>query len=473
MNLKNIIIIVLLITPCFSNNSPFAQGTDFSLYNIEQRNQIKSIVGPYQKLNKSTKLAYKSYLESYWDIAYTILSPSMYEKEKKVLNNKKPISAKKRHIIDQLYIYNAKKIANLNNTKLILKPVKKDPSIECETLQLNYCNTYFSFDIPKKLKNINLLLYDEESIANYWYKVPTKDVEYLIDQILYNCNKKRINDWGLIEITNIISNMLFDDKNEQIFFSWLLFGYMNYDIKLGRWNHELYLLYHFNEIIFEKEYVVINGKPYYSISEPLPSAIETYYNDFNYEIFAFDLSFTESPLFNEDLEKKNYNFIYNDKLINLDLHINKSLIEFFKNYPSCHIKIGLNSIISESLSDDLARDIIPIIKNMTDKEKINFLLYLTNTITGYKLDQFNFKKQKQLFPDEYLFYDYSDCEDKVIFFVALVRLLTDIPTIATIYNNHIATALQIRMVRGVNTNYLGLKYYLADPSYPNTKVGFE
>jgi hypothetical protein len=94
------------------------------------------------------------------------------------------------------------------------------------------------------------------------------------------------------------------------------------------------------------------------------------------------------------------------------------------------------------------------------------------TAFEYKTDPEQFGREKPLFPDETLFYPFSDCEDRAILFAYLVRHMLGLDVVALDYPGHIATAVMFSTdIAGDSIVFHGKKYIICDPTYVNADVG--
>ena len=120
----------------------------------------------------------------------------------------------------------------------------------------------------------------------------------------------------------------------------------------------------------------------------------------------------------------------------------------------------------------MIREIEPKIRGLTEVEAVNFLLRLTQKSFEYKRDPEQFGYEKVLFPEETLYYPYSDCEDRAIFFSYLIKHLTPLKIVGIKYSNHLATAVAFSTpIQGDSFNYNGKRYTITDPTYINANVG--
>lgn len=100
------------------------------------------------------------------------------------------------------------------------------------------------------------------------------------------------------------------------------------------------------------------------------------------------------------------------------------------------------------------------------------LLNFVQTAFAYRTDDEQFGYERPLFPDETLYYPYSDCEDRAILYTVLVRELLGLDVVLLHYPNHLATA--VALGNDVPGDYLtldGRKYLVCDPTYINAGIG--
>jgi hypothetical protein len=113
-----------------------------------------------------------------------------------------------------------------------------------------------------------------------------------------------------------------------------------------------------------------------------------------------------------------------------------------------------------------------IIKGKTELEAVNIILRFTQTSFKYKTDQEQFKYEKVLFPEETLYYPYSDCEDRSIMFSYLVTKLLGLKVVAVKYSDHLASAVEFSTkIKGDGFKYKNHYYTISDPTYINANVG--
>ena len=90
----------------------------------------------------------------------------------------------------------------------------------------------------------------------------------------------------------------------------------------------------------------------------------------------------------------------------------------------------------------------------------------------YKTDFDQFGYEKFYFPEDILFYPYSDCEDRAIFFSYLVKTLLKLDVVGLDYKTHVATAIKFNS--NINGDYVLInneRYIICDPTYIGASAG--
>ena len=101
---------------------------------------------------------------------------------------------------------------------------------------------------------------------------------------------------------------------------------------------------------------------------------------------------------------------------------------------------------------------------MGQKKGIDYLMKFTRYAFLYQNDEENFGKEKRLSPEETLFSNYSDCDDRVALFFYLVKEIYNVPMIALLYPTHITMAVQFDKPVGDPIVYNGKIYNICEPT---------
>ena len=134
-------------------------------------------------------------------------------------------------------------------------------------------------------------------------------------------------------------------------------------------------------------------------------------------------------------------FEYDQHSYTIPITINRDIISYFEFYPLTDLPILFSASLSPTTYQQLASALQPFLVEMTELEAVNFLLRLVQTAFDYKTDQDQFDREKYMIPDEIFFYEYSDCDDRSIFFATIVRDILGLDVVGLRYSRHLAVAV--------------------------------
>ena len=154
----------------------------------------------------------------------------------------------------------------------------------------------------------------------------------------------------------------------------------------------------------------------------------------------FDVAISESHL----IKSKT-----NDS-ISVDLKFNTNLMNFYFSYPQSHSNNDEMTkwivYASTPLSEDIKKQLYPVLKEKingkNEIEAANVLIGFVQTAFEYQLDDLVWGQDRPFFPEETLFYPFSDCEDRSALFTTLIRDLLGLETVLLYYPGHLATAVK-------------------------------
>ncbi len=368
---------------------------------------------------------------------------------------------------------NIRPIKQVRTKGLVKKTVKllsKDKLVGISffgtTSQIAYNNKY----------NFQLHTISKNSIADFWQEFSRKDYRPLIKQFEFHFGNMQLNDWAKYKFVYKMGMKFYGQNNKANLFTWFMLTKLGLDVKVGYNSNNIYLMSAISHKLYQVSYFNINSKRYYVL---VPggrakgiSNIRTYKS--NYSRNLRQLSFKmDKPLKLNNLKiLKKYSFKYYNKTHNLNTIVNKNLIDFYSSYPQSDYRIYFDSKVSNMTRGRLLAGLRKIIDGKKEVEAVNILLRFVQTGFGYKTDQQQFKYEKVLFPEETLYYKYSDCEDRTILFTYLVKNLLNLETIGLKYKDHIASAVALNSkIKGDGYKVNGKLYYVADPTFVNANIG--
>ena len=231
----------------------------------------------------------------------------------------------------------------------------------------------------------------------------------------------QLNDWGKFDLIDNTSKQLFNNKNDQALFIFFILNHWGMEAKVGKINEEIALLIPFQNIIYKKSFLLLNKNKYYIMNDVPDGLIQTFEQKFSNSNKILDLKLLKSPNLGADYTTNNLIFKkYNTRL---EINFNKSLIAFNKHYPLTDLNIFFTAKVDPITENNIIKNLYPLLKDKNELEAVNILLDFVENSFEYKTDFDQFGYEKFYFPEDILFYPYSDCEDRAIFFSYLVITL--------------------------------------------------
>lgn len=355
----------------------------------------------------------------------------------------------------------------------------KEPVDRSLIHQLNYFNSELLVVYNETL-NISLTEpVSKESVAEYWKKLSGTNYLISLKRASNLRNKLKLNDWGYCKLLFDIGKQIDQNKrNESYLFTWFMLIKSGFMARVGYEQNKVYLLISTNNRLFDVPYFRFSNQEdkFYVLlfdEEKQPEGeIFTYQDDYPNILHKLSFNFLSVPELGNQLIKKEIDFIYKGKRFLIPFECNKSLIDFYKFYPYTDLDVYFHSEISSESKNELLNNLKPFIDSLNEKDAVNFLLHFVQDATGYKTDKEQFGREKPFFPEESLYYPYSDCEDRAVFFTYLVRSLLNLKVVGLDYPDHVATAVRFNTnVTGDYIDYNNQKYLICDPTYLGASIG--
>ncbi len=371
------------------------------------------------------------------------------------------------------------------------KPIVKKPDITVFVPPVK-------FDKPKVLKNFKTvkfefystpvnMQYDIKSafyigkinkrvIAKYWDIMSQTKYKKLLTQINQTSDKLNLNDWAKYQLIHKLGNEIYDDENIANLFTWFILVKMNHDTKVGYSRDKIYLLSTMKHKLFQIAFFNLKKKKYYILTPNgkvgKVGSIYTYAGDYPKADQGLSFNMNKEIKFYNNIKQKDLKFKYEGKGYSINTKYSEDLISFYKTFPQSDYNIYFDTKNSTALSSTILVKLAPLLKGKSEIEAVNLLLRFVQTSFKYKTDQKQFDYEKVMFPEETIFYPYSDCEDRSIMFSYLVKNILGLDVVGVKYVDHLATAVAFSSnVSGSNFKYNNKKYTISDPTYINANAG--
>jgi hypothetical protein len=456
----------LIFTAIFFSSFAFASDYD---------DWLKSQNQQYNNYKKTIDEEFSSMLKKDWEAFELMKNPTPYKKPKpiKLPTIKKIVNLPKKEIIKSPKI--TSKPIPKKKIKVIKKITQVRPKENFSLAKFKFYNNNITIQYDKNIK-FNLRKIDQISISNYWEILSKSSHQILLKQIDTISKQFSLNDWAKYQLIYKLGTTIYQDKNIANLFSWFVLSKLNYDTKVGYSENNIYLLSTIKHKVYQVAFLNIKNQKYYILTQKgrLQSIKPIYTYIQNYPQANKKLSFESNKpikLYNNIKEKK-LSFSYDNQKYTINVKYSKELIEFYKTFPQSDYEVYFDSKKSPILSNTLLSSLQKVIKNKSELEAANILLRFTQTAFRYKTDPEQFKYEKVLFPEETIFYPYSDCEDRSIMFSFLVKNLLNLDVVGIKYKDHLCTAVRFNSkVKGDNFIKDGKIYTISDPTYINANIG--
>jgi hypothetical protein len=315
----------------------------------------------------------------------------------------------------------------------------------------------------------------EDGIGLYWTNACKTNFSALINQLLQYKNMLGLNDWGYyLLVKQTAQKITLPDPNAQHLLTWFLLTRSGYRAKISYADDKTSIIIPTDQILYGMNYLTINQVNYYFLDPIGSNVIHSYARDYPDATRLFNFNIEKALNLGNTSEEKVFSFTYVDKTFQVKVDLNQDVIAFYKDYPLVNMNVYFDAAVERMAVESLGESLLPLLKPMSEAEKVNFLLKFVQTAFPYKVDQEQFGKEKYFFAEELFYYPYSDCEDRSVLFAFLVEELLNMKVIGLGYDGHVATAVHFSDQAGVEGSYFIFrndKFIVADPTFINAPAG--
>lgn len=359
-----------------------------------------------------------------------------------------------------------------------ISPIKEKTSPKEITVDISYCGTECRVRMDNTVK-INLSDCSNDNLSEMWSKLSEDGVmNNTIRDCLYLRESKNLCDWAYLNLLSTFAKAVYEESNEATLLTSFIYCQSGYNMRLGRKDNRIYLLYASKHGIYDIAYFKINDTNYYPFeceqkqleicNAPYPQEKPLSLLITNNQKFKYQASDTRT------LTSKQY------PDIQVLVQVNKNLIDFYNTYPTSEIDgnfmtrwtMYANTPLDEHVKEKLYPALMDKINGLSQLEAVNKLLNWVQTAFVYEYDDKVWGHDRAFFAEETLYYPYCDCEDRSILFTRLVRDLLRLKTILVFYPGHLASA--VCFTDNVSGDYIllnGKHYVITDPTYIGAPVG--
>jgi hypothetical protein len=450
------------------------------LYANEYESWLKQQQSSFHAFKKSHDEAFLQTLKKDWEAFQSMYDISNYDKPKPKTLPK----VKEQTHLPQTIINNSKPVEIRTAITAKPKAIKKEPLVTKKraVLPFGYKTAQFDFYAQNITINYNkdiaflITQVNKNAIANYFERLSKVNTNDVIEQINAYTQRLNLNDWAQYLLIHQLGQTIYKTQNMANLFSWYVLTKLHYDVKVGYSNNHIYLLSNVAHRLFQVAFFNLDSKKYYVLSPKgrvgKINNMYTYKTNHAQATKALSFEFKKPLKLNFNQRSQSMSFMFKEQKQTLQVQYSLDLVDFYKTFPQSDYAIYLNEQNSQEILDTLQAQLAQMLKGKTEAQAVNMLLRFVQTAFEYKTDLEQFSYEKVLFPQETLFYPYSDCEDRTILFSLLVRNLLHLNTVAVKYNDHLIAAVEFSTPIDANGFTHENKHYIfADPTYINANIG--
>jgi hypothetical protein len=361
--------------------------------------------------------------------------------------------------------------------KPVVKPMPAAPAPSGKTIGIKFFGQSLKFSYDPKLKvNLNSRI-DEKAMSDYWSSVSRANFEPLLKQIEAQREPLQLNDWAYAMLVHEVASQIYPHQNnERAMLSWFIMTKAGYNARIAYDSRRVYLLLPSQQQLFAAPYFTFDNVRYYALGfdgkKQQLGRVFTYDGQYPGASKRLDMRLTHALNTLRTENNRVLKFSYNGKTYSVRVAYDKETVRFFETYPQMDIRLYFAADVNRATGNPILQQLKKIVEGHSEKDAVNILLRFVQTAFKYKTDEGQFGTENYLFPEETLYYPYSDCEDRSVFFAWLVRNLLGLEVVGLDYPGHIATAVKFREnVVGDAIRYNNQRYVIADPTYINARAG--
>jgi hypothetical protein len=344
-------------------------------------------------------------------------------------------------------------------------------------IQVDYFGTRLSFYYDPAFKHLGLQPLSKTALSRFWSELSKLDYEPLVEQIDNQAKALQLNDWGYAVMTNAITQRIYpESNNKQALLTWFLLTKAGYNSRVAYDQRQVYLLLPSEQQMFYVTFFRFDNERYYAVSfdgkRIKPGKVYTYDGHYPGAVKKLDMRIRKRAPMAENPEKRDLSFNYGGKHYAIEARYDPSRIDYLNTYPQLELQAYFLSKVGQVADSPLLQQLATAVDGMTELEAVNFLLKFVQHAFEYRTDEQQFGEENFLFPEETLYYPYSDCEDRSVLFAWLVTKLLDLEVVGLNYPGHVAAAVHLKQpVAGEYVMFNGKKFTVTDPTYFNATAG--
>ncbi len=319
---------------------------------------------------------------------------------------------------------------------------------------------------------------EHQTIARAWdiYRQDKvmKDVFRSLQSLVMVYN---LNDWFTFELVKNYTESTCKNSASRMLLQHFLLVNMGYDVRLASCGNKLLLLVPFKQQVYERSYLVIDGKKYYAFFDDSTNKAQ------NAGVYTCRLPNETDKGRNMDLTIRGgtleiktgvaHGFSMSDGKISVKGSVDTGTMEAIRRYPQMDILFYAMSTIDSSFHQSLLAQVKDQIQGCSERDAVARILHFVQYAFDYATDGEQHGYEKPYFIEENFYYPKNDCEDRAILFAFLVHNLLGLDVHLVHYPGHECTAVNFTAVQMTGDGYMykGKAFYICDPTYIGASIG--
>ena len=355
-----------------------------------------------------------------------------------------------------------------------IAPIEVKPSVFEKYVDCKVFGTPLKvrYDATRK---VTLAAVSENAVADAIEKMAGEQADKLIVDCIAIRDSKSLSDWAYINMLKEITTAIYGSySNSAVLLMAYIYMQSGYKMRLATNNDRLYMLYASEHTLFGKDYYVLDGYKFYSLDE-LPQQLNICKAAWPAEE-TLSLLIAGNQHFDAKTDKEKRVASTKYKELDVNVKVNNNLLNFYSTYPKSMLNNNLLSTwamyANVPMDSSVVAQVYPTLKaqvdGLSELEAVNKLLHFVQTGLVYKYDNEVWGCDRPFFPEESLYYDYADCEDRSILFTRLVRDLLDVEAVLIYVPGHLLSA--VRLTDDIKGEFIlvdGRKFMLCEPTCLN------
>ena len=346
-------------------------------------------------------------------------------------------------------------------------------STQMRDYSVEFYGRRLSVAFPARVAGIVLSGISERQVAHYWKRL----LESHVDRCVASLDRQRrdlyLNDWGFFDLIRHFSATVYPGRaNEQAVLSVFLLDALHYDARVGRMGDRLVMLINTGSLLYETNYVEIDGARYYVFGDMQRTGrLYTYERQMSRADRPIDMHLFHSPRLGGALSANAFSSSLAGHTV--AVRVNQPLMDFYANYPPTELSIYATAALEEAFAASIERELRLLVKGKSVSDALNTLLLFMQQGFKYQTDTKQFGHEKNFFCEENFYYPANDCEDRAILFARIVRLLFGYDAALMEYDDHVAAAVCVPDGKegGFYFDIHGKRYTVCDPTCIGAAVG--